>query len=219
MSSEDEENKPVPLNLRHTLRRDIAWLEQNAKKPGVKQRKSGLQYRVLRKDETREKPKPKKDTPCAVDYFGIFTYGVEFASTYKQGDPELIVPEKAKAGLCEGLQLMREGERFQFFVPADLGYGEDGGGTVPGGCVLIYDLELLKVDVKLEAAPFDPAELTWKGWLLLRGFQAVLTLILTLVISSFLFRFAGFYKRAFDAQQAQSDLAAGGVPPMENSDL
>lgn len=184
-SEEYEEDIPKPFKYSHTLRRDIKWLQENAKKPGVIERESGLQYRVLRKAETKEgNPRPGPDTICVVHYFGMLTYGVEFASTYKgKGEPKIVKPSDCKPGLREALQLMREGDKFQVFVPADLGYGEDGGGNIPGGSVLIYDIELLGVDH--EGGKSD-AELAseQRSKIAFRAFQAFLVIVIWLLLTS-----------------------------------
>merc|ERR1711879_484537 len=70
-----------------------------------------------------------------------------FDSTNKdKGEPKLIIPEKWLPGLCEALQLMREGDKWQIFLSAELGYGINGGGPIPGGTALIYEVHLLGVD-------------------------------------------------------------------------
>ena len=48
-------------------------------------------------------------------------------------------------GWTEGLQLMSEGAKYKFYVPYALGYGAHDYGPIPGGSVLIFEVDLLKV--------------------------------------------------------------------------
>ena len=51
-----------------------------------------------------------------------------------------------KRGWTEAMQLMKEGAKWELYIPSELGYGDRGaGGSIPGGAVLIFTLELLKV--------------------------------------------------------------------------
>merc|ERR1712190_483783 len=71
----------------------------------------------------------------------------EFDSSYKRGDPTTFAPNGVIKGWTEAMQLMREGDKWELTIPAELAYGDRGAGSdIPGGSVLIFELELLKVN-------------------------------------------------------------------------
>ncbi|MEK5749826.1 FKBP-type peptidyl-prolyl cis-trans isomerase, partial [Acinetobacter nosocomialis] len=49
-------------------------------------------------------------------------------------------------GWSEGLQLMKDGAKYRFFIPADLDYGQFGSGDIiESSSTLIFDIELLEI--------------------------------------------------------------------------
>jgi len=85
-------------------------------------------------------------TPCECHYAGRLTDGTEFDSSYKRGAPTTFAPNQVIKGWTEAMQLMKEGGKWELYIPSELAYGDRGaGGLIPGGAVLIFDLELLKV--------------------------------------------------------------------------
>lgn len=121
-----------------------AFLAENAAKPGVITTASGLQYLVLREGEG--KSPTKKDT-VVVNYRGTLLNGVEFDSSYLAGrEPAEFPVKRVIKGWIEGLQLMKEGAKFKFFIPSELAYGKRGAGLDIGPDeALIFEVELLKV--------------------------------------------------------------------------
>ncbi|MBQ7393343.1 MAG: FKBP-type peptidyl-prolyl cis-trans isomerase [Lentisphaeria bacterium] len=120
-----------------------AFLTENGKKPGVKTTASGLQYEVLA-DGTGKQP-VAADT-VRVHYTGKLLDGTVFDSSVERGEPAEFGLTQVIAGWTEGLQLMKTGSKFRFFIPADLAYGEHGaGGSIPPQATLIFDVELLAV--------------------------------------------------------------------------
>ena len=115
------------------------FLALNAKKGGVFTLPSGLQYKVL-KEGTGKRP-TIKDT-VTVHYRGTQLDGREFDSSYQDGKPATIALNKVIPGWKEALQLMKEGARWQLFIPADLAFGERG---PLADRTVIYEIELIAI--------------------------------------------------------------------------
>ena len=120
-----------------------AYLEENGKREGVITTKSGLQYEVLT-EGTGKSPKATDKVRC--HYEGRLTDGSVFDSSYQRGEPADFGLNQVIAGWTEGVQLMKEGAKFRFFIPYLLGYGASGAGSsIPPYSTLIFDVELIKV--------------------------------------------------------------------------
>jgi FKBP-type peptidyl-prolyl cis-trans isomerase FklB len=119
------------------------FLADNKKKEGIKTTASGLQYKVI-KDGTGKTPKAT-DT-VSTHYRGTLISGKEFDSSYKRGEPAEFPVNGVIKGWTEALQLMKEGAKWQLFIPSELAYGERGAGQDIGpNSTLIFDIELLSV--------------------------------------------------------------------------
>ena len=120
-----------------------AFLEENAAKPDVKTTASGLQYLVLTPGTGRS---PRATDTVLVHYRGTTIDGQEFDSSYKRKEPIEFPLNGVIAGWTEGVQLMAEGAKYQFFIPSELAYGRRGaGGAIGPDETLIFEVELLKV--------------------------------------------------------------------------
>jgi FKBP-type peptidyl-prolyl cis-trans isomerase FklB len=115
------------------------FLAANAKKQGVVTLPSGLQYKVLKAGAG--KSPTLKDT-VVVNYKGTRIDGQEFDSSYRDGKPADIPLDKVIPGWKEALPLMKEGARWQLFIPADLAFGERG---PLADRTVIYEIVLLTV--------------------------------------------------------------------------
>jgi FKBP-type peptidyl-prolyl cis-trans isomerase len=121
-----------------------AFLTENAQKLGIITTASGLQYEVLREGNG---PSPKLKDTVVVNYRGKLLTGVEFDSSYLAGrEPAEFPLKRVIKGWKEGMQLMKEGAQFRFFIPSELAYGKRGAGIDIGpNETLIFEVELLKV--------------------------------------------------------------------------
>lgn len=120
-----------------------AYLAENAKKDGVIVLESGLQYQVI-KEGTGKQPKATDTVKC--HYEGFLINGTVFDSSIKRGEPASFPLNAVIKGWTEGLQLMKEGAKYRFFIPYDLAYGEAGAaGAIPPYAALIFDVELIEV--------------------------------------------------------------------------
>lgn len=119
------------------------FLKENSKRDGVVTLPSGLQYEVV-KEGTGRSPKATDNVMC--HYEGKLIDGTLFDSSRKRGEPATFPLSGVIRGWTEGLQLMKEGAQYRFFIPYDLAYGENGAGNViPPYAALIFDVELIKV--------------------------------------------------------------------------
>ena len=119
------------------------FLAENAKKEGVVTLPSGLQYQVL-KEGNGKSPKATDQVEC--HYEGTLIDGKIFDSSYRRNEPATFPLNGVIAGWTEGLQLMKEGAKYRFFIPFNLAYGTRGAGQdIPPYAALIFDVELIEV--------------------------------------------------------------------------
>ena len=120
------------------------FLAENKSKPGVQTTASGLQYEVIRQGTGR---KPTVTDSVEVNYAGTLINGNEFDNSYKRGQSITFLVSGVIRGWTEALQLMPEGSKYKLYIPYQLAYGTNdvGNGSIPGGSVLIFDVELLRV--------------------------------------------------------------------------
>ncbi len=116
-----------------------AFLAANAKKEGVVTLPSGLQYKVLREGHGKS---PGPTDSVTVHYRGTKIDGTEFDSSYRRNRPATFRLDGVIKGWTEGLQLMKEGAKWQLFIPADLAYNERG---PLADQTLIFEVELISV--------------------------------------------------------------------------
>lgn len=120
-----------------------AFLANNAKKEGIVTLPSGLQYQVLQEGNGKS-PKATDQVKC--HYEGTLINGKVFDSSYRRGEPATFPLNGVIAGWTEGLQLMKEGAKYRFFIPFNLAYGTRGAGQdIPPYATLIFDVELIEV--------------------------------------------------------------------------
>ena len=120
-----------------------AFLKANATKAGVTVTASGLQYEVV-KEGTGRQPKASDTVRC--HYEGTLIDGTVFDSSYRRNQPAEFGLRQVIAGWTEGVQLMKEGAVYKFYIPYNLAYGERGAGAdIPPYAALIFTVELIKV--------------------------------------------------------------------------
>ena len=119
-----------------------AFMEENKKKEGIIVLPSGLQYKELAEGSGKT---PKAADNVTVNYKGTLINGAEFDNSYKRGQPATFKANGVIKGWTEALQLMKEGSKWQLFIPPELGYGDRGAGPVPPNSTLIFEVELISV--------------------------------------------------------------------------
>ncbi|MBR6441499.1 MAG: FKBP-type peptidyl-prolyl cis-trans isomerase [Bacteroidales bacterium] len=120
-----------------------AFLKENAKRPKVNVTASGLQYEIVKEGSGRQ---PKATDTVRCHYEGTLIDGTVFDSSYHRGMPADFGLNQVISGWTEGVQLMKEGSIFKFYLPYNLAYGEHGAGAdIPPYAALIFTVELIKV--------------------------------------------------------------------------
>lgn len=120
-----------------------AFLAENRAKEGVTETDSGLQYQVLHKGEGDQQP--KASDKVKVHYHGTLIDGTVFDSSVDRGQPISFGLNQVIKGWTEGVQLMAVGDKFRFFIPSHLAYGNRSAGAIKPGSLLIFDVELLAI--------------------------------------------------------------------------
>jgi peptidyl-prolyl cis-trans isomerase len=143
-AKQEEKQKAVAAEKGKAAKQDgEKFLAENGKKEGVITTASGLQYQVLR-EGNGQSPKATDTVEC--HYEGTLIDGTKFDSSYDRGQTATFPLNQVIAGWTEGLQLMKEGGKYRFFIPYELGYGERGAGaSIPPFSTLVFDVELVSV--------------------------------------------------------------------------
>lgn len=122
------------------------FLKENGAKEGVKTTASGLQYVVEKEGEGAQ---PGAEDEVTVHYTGKLLDGTVFDSSVNRGEPATFPLNRVIPGWTEGVQLMKEGAKYMFFIPSDLAYGPNGvPNVIPPHSTLIFEVELIKVNKK-----------------------------------------------------------------------
>jgi len=120
-----------------------AFLAENAQREGIIVTESGLQYEVVTAGEGAS---PGRDDEVEVHYRGTLIDGTVFDSSYDRGQTVTFGVSQVIPGWTEALQLMKEGAKYNLYIPSDLAYGPGGAGQVIGpNSTLIFEVELIKV--------------------------------------------------------------------------
>ena len=148
MAKQAEETKK--MSEKNKKEGDV-FLAENGKKEGVKTLPSGLQYKVMTDGAGKT---PKLTDTVSVNYRGTLIDGTEFDSSYKRGQPATFPVNGVIKGWTEALQLMKEGSKWQLFVPANLAYGDKGAGKLIGpNATLIFEVEMVSVKEPMKEMP------------------------------------------------------------------
>ena len=119
------------------------FLEENKKNADVRETASGLQYVVEKEGEGTS---PAATDEVTVHYTGRLLDGTVFDSSVNRGEPATFPLNRVIPGWSEGVQLMKEGAKYTFFIPSDLAYGPQGiPGAIPPHSTLVFEVELIKV--------------------------------------------------------------------------
>jgi FKBP-type peptidyl-prolyl cis-trans isomerase len=118
------------------------FMEENAKKEGVKTMANGMQYILIKEGEGE---KPTLEDKVTTHYHGSLINGNVFDSSIERGEPATFPLSGVIQGWQDGIQLMSVGAKYKFFIPANLAYGNRAmGESIPAGSTLIFEVELIK---------------------------------------------------------------------------
>jgi FKBP-type peptidyl-prolyl cis-trans isomerase FklB len=147
--TEEQANLAVMRFLNPGLFKNIEegekFLAANKKRPGVKTTASGIQYEVITQGTG---PKPEVTDTVEVHYAGTLINGAEFDNSYKRGSTISFPLGGVIRGWTEALQLMPVGSKYKLYIPHALGYGMNDNGQIPGGSVLVFEVDLLGIKGK-----------------------------------------------------------------------
>ena len=148
MSCSDESTGQQTAQITDTMEQEVTtettFLEENKNKEGITVTDSGLQYKVLLEGTGNN---PKATDRVTVHYEGTLTDGTVFDSSYERGQPIDFGLNQVIRGWTEGVQLMKEGAKYKFFIPSELAYGANGAGALIGPNEdLIFTVELIRVN-------------------------------------------------------------------------
>jgi FKBP-type peptidyl-prolyl cis-trans isomerase FklB len=127
-----------------------AFLESNKKRDGVKVLPSGLQYKVVH-DGTGAMPTPANQV--TVNYRSALIDGKELSTTFGTGKPVTVDLGRVIPAWREALPLMREGARWELFVPPKLAYGQRGSTGIEPESTLVFDVEVVRAKAEPHASP------------------------------------------------------------------
>ena len=140
---EKQQNKMKEASEKNKAEADAFFVE-NKNKEGVVTLESGLQYKVLKSGDGKS---PKLSSTVEVHYAGRLLDGTEFDSSYKRGKPFSTSVTGVIKGWTEILQLMKEGDKWEVYIPTELAYSERGSGpTIGPNAALIFEMELISVN-------------------------------------------------------------------------
>lgn len=131
------------ISTQGNLKEAEGFLKNNRKSnKNIIETRTGLQYRIIKKGNGNS---PKATDKVRVHYAGRLINGQEFDSSISRGEPAEFQLNRVIKGWTEGLQLMKEGAKYEFFIHPNLGYGNRNSPRIPPNSVLIFEVELIKI--------------------------------------------------------------------------
>ncbi len=120
------------------------FLAKNAKRKGVTVTASGLQYEVLKEGKGEQ---PTATSKVKVHYHGTTPEGVVFDSSVERGEPISFGLDQVIKGWTEGVQLMKVGAKYRFYIPQELAYGPSSPSpTIKAYMPLVFEVELIEIE-------------------------------------------------------------------------
>lgn len=145
MEAQQRAQKKQQAEAEENKKKEEEFLAENRNNEGVQVTDSGLQYKVL---EEGSGTSPDAEDEVQVHYTGTLLDGTEFDSSHDRGEPVQFPLNQVIDGWTEGLQLMKEGAKYRFWIPSELGYGPNPrpGSPIGPSETLVFEVELLEVN-------------------------------------------------------------------------
>ncbi|OSY87845.1 hypothetical protein WH52_09365 [Tenacibaculum holothuriorum] len=138
---QEEQIKKAEAEFGEYKKENEKFIAENKTKEGVKTTASGLQYIVVKEGKGES---PKATSRVRVNYVGKLTDGTEFDKS--GAEPTEFGVNQVIKGWTEGLQLMKPGAKYKFFIPQELAYGaQQKGAKIKPFSALVFDVELVEV--------------------------------------------------------------------------
>lgn len=125
------------------LEKSKAFMQENAKKEGVRTLPSGLQYKVIEEGQGNS---PVDTSFVTVHYTGTLINGEVFDSSVERGEPASFPVNGVIPGWTEALKLMKPGSKWILYLPPELAYGETGTRGIDPNTVLIFEVQLISFE-------------------------------------------------------------------------
>ena len=125
------------------IEKNIAWLREKAREPGVEDLGGGVYYRVIKAGNAEGKT-PDRNSVVTVHYTGKTINGKKFDSSLSGVAPAFRLRDLIE-GWIIALHQMHVGDKWELYIPADKGYGKFSQPGIPGGSTLIFEIELLGI--------------------------------------------------------------------------
>ncbi len=143
MAQQADDQEQQHARGQHNRERSREFLDNNKEKDNIYVTDSGLQYEII---ESSDGVSPGPGDTVEVHYVGKTFEGRTFDSSRARGEPAAFPLDGIVPGLAEGIQLMNAGEKYVFYLPPELGYGERGiGEVIEPNTALIFEIELLGI--------------------------------------------------------------------------
>ena len=131
-------------NKREYAKANKDWLVAKVKEEGVKVLEKGVCYRVLAEGRNDGRH-PTTRSVITAHYTGRTIDGREFDSS-RGGVPPALRMNEVIDGWIVALQHMCVGDRWEVYIPAEMGYGRYSQPGIPAGSTLIFEIELVSVN-------------------------------------------------------------------------
>lgn len=140
---QEEQVKKAEQEFGEYKKENEKFLEENKTKDGVVTTDSGLQYVVLKEGNGEN---PIETSRVKVHYHGTLIDGTVFDSSVERNEPTTFGVGQVIKGWTEGLQLMKPGAKYKFFIPENLAYGsQQRGQHIKPFSTLVFEVELLEI--------------------------------------------------------------------------
>lgn len=131
------------MSKREYVQANKEWLEAKSKEEGVKALSRGIYYKVM-KEGNQSSEQPNIRSIITAHYTGKTINGKKFDSSRGRAPLACRLCDLIN-GWIIALQQMHIGDKWELYIPAEMGYGRFSQPGIPGGSTLIFEIELLGI--------------------------------------------------------------------------